>query len=171
MKLFKAVGLSRLRNIVRYSAILILISALFHGTSEFFIEGTAEDVGFLVEFFQLKSLLVTIVFAPALETLLFQVLVIMLLTRAKIFPNIVVLTVSAAFFSWAHFVEIEMSVEYILNLFPKFMAGLLLAYFYTETKVKHDGLNAFVDTLCIHMVHNAFIVSLVAVTYYSSNGV
>lgn len=97
-------------------------------------------VGVFTEF------LATVILAPFLETIIFQVIVIELLIRLRVRPLIAILT-SALLFALSH----NYHIFYILAVLP---SGILFAYYYYILRKRKGVLFAFLVIALLHALLN-----------------
>jgi membrane protease YdiL (CAAX protease family) len=110
------------------------------------------------ESLQMK-LLGTVLLAPIVETVVFQLFIIQILTigvkKIKLkekYQTITICVISAILFSIAHTVN---HTFYPILIFP---LGILLAYIFYKTYIKYDNFKAFMLTFYYHAVYNLSII-------------
>lgn len=90
--------------------------------------------------------MLTIVVAPFLETIIFQVIIIEVLIWLRV-KSWIAIGVSALLFSFAHYY----SLYYILAIFP---SGLLLSYYYYILRMREDVWHALLLVTLLHALIN-----------------
>ena len=139
-------------NVVYFIGITILLDLLSAVFLELYFHNTANDNNFSSIF---EEILLAIFFAPIIETLIFQFLIIRV--TEKFTPSITIqVLVSAIIFALSH----HYSVSYVMKAF---FAGLLYASLFCIAREQRK--NAFVVVLISHMIYNS-IISLLNYIFY-----